>query len=40
MTKEEFANEFGVSVNSVEWCTICNDWNYLDSNGYDTCECA
>jgi len=40
MNKTEFANEFGVSVDEVMWCDTCNDWNYLDDSGYDTCECA
>ena len=40
MTKAEFATEYGINIDEVTWCDVCKDWNYLDSNGYDTCECA
>lgn len=39
MTKEQFAKFWGVSVDSLDWCEWCKDWNFLDKDGYDTCGC-
>ena len=40
MTKIEFAEFYGKSVDEVSWCDTCEDWSYDTEDGYPTCECV
>ena len=40
MTKEEFAQANGIAVELVEWCIVCEMWDFPDANGWQQCPCV
>lgn len=41
--KANFIAYFGLTgedADSVDWCDVCDQWYWIDDDGYPTCPCV